>query len=183
MAGYRRRRGFHIGSCFAGGAITALLLIALGFDRRLPARMLAAEERAEKALGLHLHNPMAMRDRSADAREQQQKSKLGDVTPASADGGAVEPVDLQQQSSEQLADLMMWWRHSRPVKRAIAVGKTPACSLGPSSRKRRSLTCKSSLLPPGPAGPPLYPPPNQTSYLTWEPDFAGLNNVRLQVTS
>jgi hypothetical protein len=31
-------------------------------------------------------------------------------------------------------------------------------------------------------GEPLYPPPNQTSYLTWEPDFAGLNNVRLQVT-
>ena len=35
----------------------------------------------------------------------------------------------------------------------------------------------------GPAGEPLYPPPNQTSYLTWEPDFAGLNNIRLQVTT
>jgi len=37
--------------------------------------------------------------------------------------------------------------------------------------------------PTGPSGEPLYPPPNQTSYLTWEPDFAGLNNVRLQVGS
>ena len=125
MAGYRRRRSFHIGSCFAGGAITALLLIALGFDRRLPARMLAAEERAEKALGLHLHNPMAMRDRSGDDERRQRSGgdpaasvQTSQRTAATA-GSAVQPVDLQTQSSEQLADLMMWWRHSKPVKSAL----------------------------------------------------------------
>jgi len=137
MAGYRRRRSFHIGSCFAGGAITALLLIALGFDRRLPARMLAAEERAEKALGLHLHNPMAMRDRSGDADRRQgnggdqaasvQTSQQAAAAAAKAAGTAVPPVDLQTQSSEQLADLMMWWRHSKPVKSALSAspGHTP----------------------------------------------------------
>jgi len=132
MAGYRRRRSFHIGSCFAGGAVTALLLIALGFDRRLPARMLAAEERAEKALGLHLHNPMAMRDRSGDSEQRQ--GGAGDQTPsgetsqqaaAATAGSAVQPVDLQTQSSEQLADLMMWWRHSKPVKSALEASPRP----------------------------------------------------------
>ena len=47
----------------------------------------------------------------------------------------------------------------------------------------KSALIPDSVLPTGPAGEPLYPPPNQTSYLTWEPDFAGLNNVRLQVPS
>ena len=134
MAGYRRRRGFHIGSCFAGGAITALLLLALGFDRRLPARMLAAEVRAEKALGLHLHNPMAMRDRSGDDEQRQgsggdqetsaQTSQQADT--AGAAGSAARPVDLQTQSSEQLADLMMWWRHSKPVKSALQASLRPS---------------------------------------------------------
>ena len=129
MAGYRRRRSFHIGSCFAGGAITALLLIALGFDRRLPARMLAAEERAEKALGLHLHNPMALRDRSGDGEKAASAQTSQQAAAAATAGSAVQPVDLQTQSSEQLADLLMWWRHSKPVKSAIRALPRPSLFL------------------------------------------------------
>ena len=143
---YRRRRGFHIGSCFAGGAITALVLLALGFDRRLPARMLAAEESAERALGLHLHNPMALRDRSADPQQPQQQLQQQQLSSEQPTGHALpvggkgsEPLDLQRQSSEQLADLMMWWKHSRPVKSASQLVLASHClcdaKLGNSSRR------------------------------------------------
>ena len=34
-----------------------------------------------------------------------------------------------------------------------------------------------------PSGAPFFPVANETQYITWEQDFAGLNNVRLQVHS
>ena len=32
-----------------------------------------------------------------------------------------------------------------------------------------------------PSGGPLFQPPGEAKYITWEQDFAGMNNVRLQV--
>jgi hypothetical protein len=67
---------------------------------------------------------MALRDRSGDLQQQQQQQRQQNNSewPAAhavqAGSRRVEPVNLQTQSSEQLADLMMWWKHSRPVKRA-----------------------------------------------------------------
>lgn len=33
----------------------------------------------------------------------------------------------------------------------------------------------------GPPGEPLFPEPPEERFLTWEPDLAGFNNVRVQV--
>ena len=37
------------------------------------------------------------------------------------------------------------------------------------------------VLSAGPAGELLFPEPHTEHFLTWEPDLAGFNNVRLQV--
>ena len=115
-------------------------------------------------------------------------------------------IDLISQNQEQLSSHMRYWENSSKISSeipshlhlivdelfttiwcSITYEHVHTCPFGHNifSNKLKIISCQyipnCNTLSTGPTGASLFPKPEQEIFLTWEPDFSGFNNIRLQV--